>query len=86
MTEPTELKTIQYLTEGGGCRMTVDSGLAELYCPFSGASQGGRASTLKTLYDFWINDAPDPEDAHAPRRGERDAQARVNGLERPRVD
>ena len=63
MADPAELKTIQYLTEGGSYRMPVDSGMGELYRPFGGASQGGRVSTLETLYDFWINDVPDPDEA-----------------------
>lgn len=56
-------KTIAYLTEGGGYRIPADSGMGNLYRPFAGAQDGSRVSTLETLYEFWINDVPDPDEA-----------------------
>lgn len=40
-----------------------DSGLGGLYRPFARGDAGGRLSTLETLWDFFIDDVPDPDEA-----------------------
>jgi phage gp29-like protein len=63
MPDQTDITTIRMLTEGGGYRVPPDSGMGSLFRPFAGATEGGQVSTLETLYDFWINDVPDPDEA-----------------------
>lgn len=42
-----------------------DTGVGGLHRPFARGDDGGRISTLETLYDFFIDDVPDPDEALA---------------------
>lgn len=42
----------------------ADSGAAGMFRPFARAQEGGRVSTPETLYDYFINDIPDPDEAY----------------------
>lgn len=49
----------------GRYRVPVDSGQGELHRPFATGYDDQRVLTLETLYDFFINNVPDPDSAMA---------------------
>lgn len=65
MAETTATTTLRLFQEGGAYRIPADTGLGGLYRPFAvpGAGRDERTATLETLYDFWINNVPDPDEA-----------------------
>lgn len=57
-----------FMTEGGSTNIPVDTGQGALYRPFVGNREvggDGRKATLETLWDFFINNVPDPDYALA---------------------
>lgn len=61
-----EVATVRMMREGGGgYRIPADSGIGGLFKPFAHGQRGGRIATLETLYDYFINNVPDPDTAIA---------------------
>ena len=60
-----DIRSLQMMAEGGDMRIPTDSGMGGLYKPFATGEYGGRIATLETLYDFFINNVPDPDLAMA---------------------
>src|SRR4051812_163278 len=46
-----------------------DSGMGGLFRPFAKGQDGARTATLETLYDFFIDSVPDPDEALAQDPG-----------------
>lgn len=65
MATPAEIATITMMTAGGLVRQPADTGMGRVHRPFSSPEYGGRVAGLETLYDFFINDVPDPDSAIA---------------------
>jgi hypothetical protein len=55
--------SIEMMREGAGHRIPTDSGMGKLFRPFALGDRDGRIANLETLYDFFINDVPDPDTA-----------------------
>lgn len=55
--------TIKLMAEGGVQRIPADSLQGNLYRPNAQGWPGARTATLETLFDFWINNVPDPDSA-----------------------
>lgn len=49
----------------GQFRVPIDSGYGDVYRPFATGYKDQRILTLETLYDFFINNVPDPDSAMA---------------------
>ena len=49
----------------GQFRVPIDSGYGDVYRPFATGYKDQRILTLETLYDFFINNVPDPDSALA---------------------
>lgn len=60
-----DIATLHVMSEGGIQTIPTDSGFGHTWRPFAHGQQGGRVATLETLYDFWINYVPDPDEALA---------------------
>lgn len=56
-------QTAIYQFEGGTVSQPIDSHGGQLFRPFGARADGGRLATLETLYDFFINHVPDPDEA-----------------------
>ena len=64
-TSATTAVTMRLMQEGGQQRIPVDSGTGGLNRPFARGTGDGRVASLETLYEFWINNVPDPDSALA---------------------
>lgn len=56
--------TIAKMLEGGSQVVLPDSGSGQVWRPNASATPGGRVATLETLYDYWIDNVPDPRWAY----------------------
>lgn len=65
MAKSTELAGVRVMLQSGVIRHPIDSGQGQLNRPFALASTNGRVATLETLYDYFINNVPDPDFAMA---------------------
>ncbi len=61
--DSTAIQSLAYLTEGGAYRQPADSGLGGLYRPFATNQPGAPVATLETLYDFFVNNVYNPNEA-----------------------
>ena len=61
--------TMHLSSEGGFQQIPADSRQGGLYRPFATGQSGGRLASLETLYDFWLNNVPDPDSAFAADPG-----------------
>lgn len=60
-----DAKATQLMMAQGRYRMPIDSGYGDVYRPFATGFKDQRILTLETLYDFFINNVPDPDSAMA---------------------
>lgn len=61
----TQAVTVRLMTEGGTHRIPADSLNGRLYRPQAKGWPGGRMATFETLFDFFIDNVPDPDSALA---------------------
>lgn len=52
---------IRVMSEGGFTRIAADTGAGAVYRPAIGSADGSRKATLETLFDFFIDNVPDPD-------------------------
>lgn len=57
------IDTINLLQRGGKYFVPADSGIGQVDRPTAVGQSGGRISTLETLYNFWIDFVPNPDEA-----------------------
>jgi len=55
--------TVRMMTEGGSRRIPADTIQGNLFRPTAQGWPGARTATLETLFDFFINNVPDPDSA-----------------------
>lgn len=60
-----ELTTLHLMSEGGSQYQPVDSMAGGVWRDQLAGAQGGRLATLETMWDFWINNVVDPDEAMA---------------------
>lgn len=60
---PNVIRTIRHMTSGGPVYIPTDTGQGHVYRPFAKGSRGERIGTLETLYDYYIDNVPDPDEA-----------------------
>jgi hypothetical protein len=56
--------TIAKMLEGGSQVVLPDSGSGQVWRPNAQATPGGRVATPETLFDYWIDNVPDPRWAY----------------------
>lgn len=61
----TQIATIRVMTDAGTERIKADSGLGDMFRPQATGEYGSFSANLETLYDFFINNVPDPDSALA---------------------
>src|SRR4051812_25183746 len=62
MPDPQQI-SVHLQSEDGFNRIPSDTGQGNLYRPFAIGDRGGYTSTLETLWDYFINEVPDPDEA-----------------------
>jgi phage gp29-like protein len=60
-----QLTSISFMTEDGAQYQPVDTMLGGLWRQMLQGDPNSRVATLETMYDFWINNVPDPDEAIA---------------------
>ena len=59
--DPGQMATIRVMTEGGLRTISPDSRSGDLQRPTLRGQEGGRVATLETLFDYFIDNVPDPD-------------------------